>query len=101
MRLDLAFTPDTRMPAHMYNLTTTFTSRQYDTAQTISLGNVPFVVGAGAQMSDGQNPAPVYASFAIDASAGSTQLSMSLRPNASVPAGNLCSRPGEYHASKC
>ena len=76
MRLDLAFSVDTRIPAHMYNLTNIFTSRQYEAAQTISVANVPFVVGAGSQTSNGQL-VPVYASFAIDASGGTTQLSMS------------------------
>jgi len=77
MRLDNAFDVDKRLPSHMYNLTTTFTSRQYDTAQTISVGNVPFVIGAGSQTSIGQTPVPVFSSFAIDASGGATQVSMS------------------------
>ena len=76
MRLDLAFTVDSRIPAHMYNLTNIFTSRQYEAAQTISVANVPYIVGAGAQITNGQ-AVPVYASFAIDASGGTTQLSMS------------------------
>jgi hypothetical protein len=76
MRLDLAFTVDSRIPAHMYNLTNTFTSRKYEAAQTISVGNVPFVIGAGSQVSGGQT-VPVFSSFAIDASAGTTQPSMS------------------------
>jgi hypothetical protein len=76
MRLDHAFTVNSSIPAHMYNLTNTFTSRQYEAAQTISVANVPFVIGAGSQTSGGQT-VPVYASFSINASAGTTQLQMS------------------------
>ncbi|HZQ43465.1 MAG TPA: hypothetical protein VFA99_09440 [Acidobacteriaceae bacterium] len=76
MRLDLAFSVDKSIPAHMFNLTNIFTSRRYEAAQTISVANVPFVIGAGSQISGGVT-VPVYASFAIDASAGTTQLSMS------------------------
>ncbi len=77
MRLDRDFTVDTRMPSHLYNLTYTFTSRQYSTAQTVSIGNVPFVIGAGTHISSDQGPVPIYASLAIDPTAGTTQLSMS------------------------
>src|SRR5581483_7417457 len=45
MRLDLAFSVDKSIPAHMFNLTNIFTSRRYEAAQTISVANVPFVIG--------------------------------------------------------
>jgi len=77
MRLDLNYTVDNRIPSHLYNLTYTFTSRQYSTAQTISVANVPFVIGAGTQISSTQSPVPVYATFAINSTAGTTQPSMS------------------------
>ena len=72
MRLDQGFTVDRRIPSHMYNLTNTFTSRQYLTAQTISVANIPFVIGAGSQTSNSQT-VPVFTSFAINATAGTTQ----------------------------
>ena len=72
MRLDDAFTVDSRIPAHMYNLTNTFSVHQYETSQTISVANVPFVIGAS-----NQNQAPVFSSFAIDATAGTVQPGMS------------------------
>ena len=77
MRLDLAFNVDSSIPAHMYNLTNTSTSRQYVAAQTISVGNVPFVVGAGVQNPNSPNPVPIYSSFAIDPGASTIQPSLS------------------------
>ena len=80
MRLDGDFSVDNRMPAHVYNLTYTFTSRQYTTAQTISVGNVPFVIAAGTQFTGLpglQAPVPVYASVSIDPTAGTPQLATS------------------------
>jgi hypothetical protein len=86
LRLDLTFLVDSSIPAHMYNLTNTFTSRQYEAAQTISVGNVPFIVGAGVKNPNGPNPVPVYSSFAIDTSSGTTQLPMSNDQTLSFPA---------------
>ncbi len=72
MRLDDAFTVDTRLPAHMYNLANSFSVRQYLAVQTISVANVPYVIAAG-----NLNDTPVFSSFAIDASAGDIQLPLS------------------------
>ena len=80
MQLDLNFTPDNSMPSYMYLLTSTFTSIQYSAAQTISVGNVPYVIGASAWFTSAQSvgtPVPVYTSLAIDPSAGTTQIAIS------------------------
>ncbi|GLQ91517.1 beta strand repeat-containing protein [Dyella acidisoli] len=72
MRLDDAFNVDTSLPAHMYNLTGSFSVRQYEAVQTISVANVPFVIAAGNLLDT-----PVFSSFAINATTGTTQLPMS------------------------
>lgn len=78
IRLDVAFNVDTRVPAHLYNLTNTFSSSEFEAAETVSVGNVPFVVTVS-----NQNSAPLYSTFAMDpASAIGVQIPIS--PNQSL-----------------
>ena len=77
MRLDADFNVDKRLPAHMYNLTNTFSVRQYLTAQTINVANVPYVISAGTQ-----NNAPVFSSFAINANGRQHAGAVEPRPDA-------------------
>jgi hypothetical protein len=69
MRLDDEFNVDTRVPAHLYNLTNTISARQFEAAQTISISNVPYVVTVSIQ-----NNAPIFSSFALAPIPGSTQV---------------------------
>ncbi len=80
MRLDTDFNVDTSLPAHMYNLTSGFSVRQYVAAQTISVANVPFVIAAG-----NQNDTPVFSTFAIDPTAATTQMPVSAEQVLSFP----------------
>lgn len=72
MRLDAAFTVDSRIPAHLYNLTSTFSTRQFMTAQTISVANIPYVISVSAQTSG-----PVYSTLGMAPSPNSIQVPMS------------------------
>ena len=71
-RLDAPFTVDKRQPAYLYKLTKTFSDREYDAVETLSIGNVPYVVGLST--SDGY---PQFFNFSIDATAGTADLQTS------------------------
>ncbi|WP_434667423.1 hypothetical protein P5W99_38965 [Paraburkholderia sp. A3BS-1L] len=71
MRLDMAFAIDSRIPAHLYNLTSTFSTRQFLTAQTISVANTPYVISVSA-LSSG----PIYSTLGMMPSPNSIQVPM-------------------------
>jgi hypothetical protein len=71
MRLDAEFTVDSRIPAHLYNLTSTFSTRQFMTAQTISVANIPYVISVSAQ-----NSGPVFSTLGMSPSPNSIQVPM-------------------------
>ena len=68
-RLDAPFTVDKRQPAHMYALTHTFADQQYDSVQTISVANKPYIVGVTTQGGFTQ-----YTNLSIDSTAGTADL---------------------------
>ena len=68
-RLDAAFTVDKRLPAHMYKLTYTFADQQYDSAQTISVSNTPYVVAVTTQ-----GGVTKYLNLSINSTAGTADL---------------------------
>jgi hypothetical protein len=65
MRLDAGVTVDKRQPAHMVEFSYAITDKQYDSAQTFSTRNVPYVVGVTSLGGVVQ-----YSSFSISATAG-------------------------------
>jgi hypothetical protein len=65
MRLDAGVNVDTRQPAHMVEFSYAITDKQYDSAQTFTIGNVPYVVGVTTFGGIVQ-----YTSFSISATAG-------------------------------
>ena len=71
-RLDAPFTVDKRQPAYLYKLTKTFSDVDYDAVQTLSIGNVPYVVGLTTEYGY-----PQFYNFSIDATAGTTDLQTS------------------------
>jgi hypothetical protein len=71
-RLDAAFDVDNRLPAHMYKLTYTFADQQYDSAQTISVSNTPYVVAVSTN-----NGVTKYVNFSINSTAGTADLETS------------------------
>jgi hypothetical protein len=75
LRLDASFTIDKRIPAHLYNLTRNFSTRQFLTSQTISIANTPYVISASVQGS-GWNSVPVYSTLGMAPSANSIQVPM-------------------------
>ena len=75
MRLDADFTVDKRIPAHLYNLTNTFSTRQFLTSQTISIANSPYVVSASV-LGSGQNSVPVFSTLGMAPSSNSIQVPM-------------------------
>ena len=81
MRLDAEFSVDSRIPAHLYNLTSTFSTRQFLTAQTISVANIPYVISVSAQ-----NSTPVYSTLGMSPSPNSIQVPMSNDVALSFPA---------------
>ena len=70
-RLDAEFRIDQRSPAHLYQFTTTFTDRQYESVKTISINNTPYVVGVANQSGVVQ-----YMNFSINATAGTADIQM-------------------------
>ena len=71
-RLDAPFTVDKRQPAYLYKLTKTFSDRDYDSVQTLSIGNVPYVIGLSTEYGY-----PQFFNFSIDATAGTADLQTS------------------------
>ena len=68
-RLDAPFTVDKRQPAYLYALTHTFSEAEYAAAQTISVGNVPYVIGLSTEYGT-----PQFYNFSINATAGTADL---------------------------
>ena len=79
-RLDANFTVDKRLPAHMNKLTYTFADRKYDSAKTISVANVPYVVAVTTKGGVTQ-----YMNFSIDATAGTADLQISSNKRLKFP----------------
>jgi hypothetical protein len=71
MRLDYGVDIKNQIPAHMYNLTSTFSDLEYIAAKTIDVANVPYVISVGSV-----NGLPVYSNFSIDATAGTADLQL-------------------------
>jgi hypothetical protein len=74
MRLDDGVKIDKRIPAHMFNLTNTFSDLEYIAAKTVDIANVPYVVSVGSV-----NNRPVYSNFSLVSTAGTANLQ--LTPN--------------------
>jgi hypothetical protein len=72
IRLDGPFTVDNRQPAYLYKLTKTFSDRDYDSVRTLSIGNVPYVIGMSSEYGY-----PQFFNFSIDATAGTAELDTS------------------------
>jgi hypothetical protein len=71
-RLDAPFTVDKRQPAYLYKLTQTFSALEYDSVQTLSIGNVPYVIGLSTEFGY-----PQFYNFSIDATAGTADIQTS------------------------
>jgi hypothetical protein len=84
MRLDADFAVDKRIPAHLYNLTNTFSTRQFLTSQTISIANTPYVISASV-LGSGQGSVPVYSTLGMAPSANSIQVPMTNDVTLSFP----------------
>ena len=70
-RLDKEVVIDKRLPTHLNKLTYTFADRTYDSVQTVSVGNTPYVVAVTTQ-----GGVAGYSSFAIEATVGTTDLAV-------------------------
>ncbi len=68
-RLDDTVTVDKRQPAHMYEFTYTFADQQYDSAQTISVANTPYVVAVATN-----NGVTSYTNFSINSTSGTADI---------------------------
>ncbi len=79
--LDAEFDVDKRQPAHMYKLTHTFADQEYDAAQTISVGNKPYVVA----VTTSQGGLPEYTNFSINSTAGTADLQIGSNETLSFP----------------
>ena len=71
LRLDADFAIDKRFPAHMYKLTSTFADRQYESVETLSVANKPYVVAVA-----NEGLVPRYVNFSINATAGTADLAI-------------------------
>jgi hypothetical protein len=80
MRLDDGVDIDKRIPAHMYNLTSTFSDLEYIAVKTIDVANVPYVISVGSV-----NGLPVYSNFSIDATAGTADLQLTTNQTLDFP----------------
>ena len=65
LRLDAGVTVDKRQPAHMVEFSYAISDKNYDSAQTFTFGNVPYMVGVTTLGGIAQ-----YTSFSISATAG-------------------------------
>ena len=91
------FNVDKRIPAHMYNLTNTFSDRQYLTVQDHQRRQRALCRSASAPRTTARS----ISSFAINATAGSAAAADERRSDAGLPGRNPCRRPGQHHADRC
>ena len=68
-RLDIPFTPNKQLPAHMHKLTYSFADQKYDEAKAISVGNTPYFVAVTTL-----DNVTSYTNFSINATAGTADL---------------------------
>ena len=84
MRLDNGVAVEKRIPAHMFNLTTAFSTRQFLASQTISIANTPYVVSVSA-LGTGKNAIPVFSTMGMAPAANSIQVPMTADKTLSFP----------------